>query len=183
MELVVGISAAAITGFLLVAAGVAAAGESRLECTESITPRIVRLARKWARARGLPVEWVLATIQLESGGRSCLIGDEGRSYGLMQVNTEAHADLLDRMGVGRADLLRPDVNIGVGTALLRRRWAQIHQATKGRSAVPVGTLVALAYWGPGPTLNALRAGTDPRDANPRRVARWNAALSETATLV
>lgn len=181
MGVVIPLAAALGVGFLTIAVKVAVAGERH--CTKRITPEIVRLAKKWADRRGLPVEWVVATIKIESGGKSCLVGDQGRSVGLMQVNAEAHGGLLKSMGLSRSSLFRPEANIAVGSALLRQRWQEVHAATEGRSEVPMATLVALAYWGPGPTLRALRAGRDPRDENPRRVARWNAALSATAPLV
>lgn len=181
MGVVIPLAAALGVGFLTVAVKVAVGGERR--CTKRMTPEIVALAKKWAARRGLPAEWVLATIKLESGGKSCLVGDQGRSVGLMQVNAVAHEKLLEGLGLSRGDLFRPEANIAAGTAVLRREWERVHAATGGRSDVPMGTLVALAYWGPGPTLKALQAGRDPREENPRRVARWNAALSETAALV
>ena len=162
--------------------GVALAS-SRRTCTTRITPEIVRLAKKWARVRGIPVEWILATISLESGGKSCLVGDQGRSLGLMQVNTVAHAGLIKEMSLTKSSMYLPNTNIAVGSHILRERWELVHAATGGVSPVPMGTLVALAYWGPGPTIGAIRAGTDPRHQNPRRVERWDAALKETSPLV
>lgn len=176
-----GIGVAVVSTVLLgIATHAAAAG--RLTCTAALTPQIVAIARKWARVRGLPVAWVLATIQIESGGQTCRVGDAGgRSVGLMQVNTVAHADMMRKMGLSYSDLLRPDQNIRIGTQILRNRWELVHAATGGQSTVPIGTLVALAYRGPERTVEAIRSGGPL--PYPERAARWNTALSETAPLV
>ena len=172
----------AAAGFLIIAVGVAVAAPKCKRSTKGISPEIVRLAKKWAAIRGIPVEWVLATIKIESGGDVCKVGKAGE-IGLMQVYPKPNVALLKELGVSAQGLFNADKNLKVGTALLKQRWEQVHAATGGSSSVPVGTLVALAYWGPGPTLKAIREGTDPRLENPQRVANWNAALQATAPLV
>lgn len=175
------LSAGIVAGLLLaVSVGSALASPTRTPCTAGLTPKLLQLARKWAGARGLPVEWVLATIQIESGWRSCLVG-KAVEIGLMQIYPKPHAATLARMGLTSRDLFNPEINIAVGTAYMRQLWDRIYALTKGRTAVPIGEIVALAYRGPDQTLAALRDGSPL--PYPARAARWNAALRKTAALV
>ncbi len=89
-----------------------------------ISPENVKLAAKWAAARGLPLDWVLATILVESGGNPNTVGDyhidpKGASIGLMQINSVAHAAELAAAGLTRESLFNPDTNIEWGTKILR----------------------------------------------------------------
>lgn len=146
-------------------------------------------AAHWAKIRGLPLPWVLATITVESGGRPHLRGDDGVSYGLMQVNTRAHAGRLKALGISPEQLLDVDTNIMVGTKLLREAWDTVVKALAGRTPpAPIDVLVRLAYKGPGPVGKALREGRDPRNLpwtpSPEvTVANWRKALAKTAPLV
>jgi len=93
---------------LLGVAGVVAAAVG-LTGTQNLTRAAVALrlplayvqsASKWAKRRGLPLDWVLTTILVESGGNPRAAGDsDGRSAGLMQVNTVAHAAELKAAGL------------------------------------------------------------------------------------
>ena len=59
----------------------------------------VGAANEWAAWYRVPLEWVLATIIVESGGKPNVRGDaDGRSLGLMQVNVIAHAAELAQGG-------------------------------------------------------------------------------------
>lgn len=176
---------------------VAAAGSLVLvfSSTASAAPRraaklpsdIVKIAKKWAAARGLPPNWVLATIVVESGGNPNLVGDSGgRSIGLMQVNSIAHADRLAAAGVTREMLFDPDTNVKWGTLLLREVYDQVKKALVGRTPpAPIDVIVRLAYKGPTPVIQALQSGRDPRTLSyaPPSVLAWNDALARTAGLV
>lgn len=61
-------------------------------------------------------ELIRAVIKVESGGNSQLIGDNGKSFGLMQIQPQWHAERMKRLGV--TDLLDPVQNVRVGTDLL-----------------------------------------------------------------
>jgi soluble lytic murein transglycosylase-like protein len=133
-----------------------------------IAPRIVELARKWATLRGLPLEWVLATIWVESGGNPNAIGDGGISYGLMQVNTRAHAARMAAAGVTPQMLLDPDKNIEWGTLILREAALR----AKGAGADPIDVATRHVY-----------TGRSPQARDPAVIARWDDALARTQALV
>ena len=60
---------------------------------------------------------IRAVIWKESSGRATVIGDDGRSFGLMQVSFVAAEDV-GFYNLDKDLLLRPDTNITVGTAYL-----------------------------------------------------------------
>jgi soluble lytic murein transglycosylase-like protein len=137
----------------------------------------VQSAAKWARKRGLPLDWVLTTILVESGGRPTAAGDsDGRSVGLMQVNTVAHAAELKAAGLSRESLFDPETNIEWGTKYLAAFRADVLQALGGRSApAPLDELVRLSYKGPAAVTGALRRGQNPRTAlswAPEAITNW-----------
>lgn len=55
---------------------------------------------------------VLAMIEVESQYRADVIGDGGRSYGLMQIQKRFHLERMERLGA--TDLLDPMQNVSVG---------------------------------------------------------------------
>lgn len=59
---------------------------------------------------------VIGLIQVESNYNPNTIGDEGRSYGLMQIQLQWHEDRMKRLGC--TDLLDPYQNITVGVDIL-----------------------------------------------------------------
>lgn len=60
------------------------------------------------------LELVLAVIEKESNYNPSEIGDNGDSYGLMQVQPSQHWDRMERLGVSETDLLDPYKNVLVG---------------------------------------------------------------------
>ena len=60
------------------------------------------------------LELVLAIIEKESNYVESEIGDNGNSYGLMQVQPSQHWDRMKRLGVTEMDLLDPYQNVRVG---------------------------------------------------------------------
>ena len=121
-------------------------------------------AYKWGKKRGLPLDWVLTTILVESGGRPNAAGDsDGRSVGLMQVNAVAHAAELKAAGLTRNDLFNPETNIEWGTKYLAQFRDDVQTALGGRSPpAPLDELVRFAYKGPASVESALRVGQEPR---------------------
>lgn len=175
---------------MLVGGGAAqAAPSSRLVRGVRITSDVVALARKWAKLRGLPLDWVLATIAIESRGNTRAIGDrnaaypDGRSFGLMQVNAVAHAKSLEQAGVTTEKLFDPDTNIEWGTKILKDAYESVKKALSQKgSSVPLDVLVRLKYKGVN-TPASIAAGRDPRIAYVAEVANWQQALAQTQALV
>jgi hypothetical protein len=134
----------------------------------------VQSASKWAKKRGLPLDWVLTTILVESGGKPNVAGDsDGRSVGLMQVNAVAHAAELKAAGLTRNDLFNPEINIEWGTQYLAQFKDGVLDALGGRSPpAPLDELVRLSYKGPAPVESALRRGQ-----NPLQVLSWAPAAT------
>lgn len=64
------------------------------------------------KAYGVSVSYVLAIIDKESSFDAALIGDNGKSYGLMQIKAEDHTDRCIRLGA--YNLLNPYQNVTVG---------------------------------------------------------------------
>lgn len=158
----------------------------------TITPEVYNLAKKWAEARKLPFDWVLATILAESGGDRYKKGDykDGiyRSLGLMQINRVAHKDLLKAFGIPNpTQLFDPNINIMLGTYLIREAWARVYRDSLGRaSSAPLNELVRFSYVGPTPTTRAMREGKHPRDVfvdGPLVAAAWSQALADSKKLV
>jgi len=153
------------------------------------TKEISYLAKRWAQIRGLPPEWIAATILVESNGYPDLYGDcvgcTCKSIGLMQVNTIAHADDLRAQGLTRADMFDPDKNVRMGSLILRSRYDDVVKALAGRrlNKIALGTAVRLAYKGPSKILAAVRAGENARLVYPQAADRWDVALVQATALV
>ncbi len=137
----------------------------------------VQSAAKWARKRGVPLDWVLTTILVESGGKPNAAGDsDGRSVGLMQVNAVAHAAELKAAGLTRNDLFKPETNIEWGTKYLAQFRDDVLTALGGRAPpAPLDQLVRLSYKGPAAVTSALRQKQNPVTAlswAPAAIANW-----------
>jgi hypothetical protein len=156
---------------------------------KGLKPEYVTMARKWAAARGLPLSWVLATILNESSGNPQAIGDQGRSYGLMQVNHTAHPDRLARYGIAKEGLFDPETNIRMGTEIMREFYDSLIKALAGRKPpADIGVLVRLMYRGPALVLKAIRENP-PRDPTPtfpggsESAVAWANALNRVSAVV
>lgn len=147
----------------------------------------VQTASKWSKRRGLPLEWVLATILVESGGNAQARGDsDARSVGLMQVNVVAHADELRAAGVSLAQMMTPETNIEWGTKYIAAFRDQVLAALGGHQPpAPIDVLLRLAYKGPAAVTSALRRGQNPVQTlswAPEAVARWRDAMGRVSAL-
>ena len=187
---VLGVLAVAAFAGAAVASGEAPALKTKPRRPRGISPRVYALAEKWAVKRGLPLQWVLATILVESQGREKLMGDDGRSYGLMQINAAPHADRLKRYGLQPSDLLDANNNLMIGTEILREAWQAVANTLGTRKApAPLDVLVRYAYVGPFATRSALRRGLHPRETEafasraPIVEGRWSRALAQTTAVV
>ena len=65
---------------------------------------------------GVDPRIVIAMIEYESDYNASTVGDQGRSFGLMQVQARWHKERMERLGV--TDLLNPYENITVGVDYL-----------------------------------------------------------------
>ncbi len=141
----------------------------------------VQAASKWARARGIPLDWVLATILVETEGNPRASGDaDGRSRGLMQVNVVAHAAELRAAGVPPDALYDGATNIEWGTRYLREfRDSVLAAAGKRPLPAPLDVLTRLAYKGPAAVYSALRRGQNPTALSwaPPAIANWQRAMA------
>jgi soluble lytic murein transglycosylase-like protein len=147
----------------------------------------VQSAAKWSNKRDLPLEWVLATIIVESAGRPGAAGDAGgRSVGLMQVNTVAHAQELAAAGVPKSQMTDPETNIQWGTKYLAEFRAKVLAALGGRTPpAPLDLLVRMAYKGPATIYAALRRGENPVQTVswvPAAAVTWRNAMARVTAL-
>ena len=146
----------------------------------------VGAAREWSTWYRVPLEWVLATIIVESAGKPNVRGDaDGQSLGLMQVNAVAHAAELARAGVSPSQLLDPSTNIQWGTKYLRQFTDEVNAALGGRTPpIPLSWVVRLYYKGPATVTKVLRAGGNPATIvwAPEALQRWAAAMAKVTAL-
>ncbi len=147
------------------------------------TPGIVQSAWKWAKKRGLPFDWVLATIIVESGANPRSAGDAGgESKGLMQVNTVANAAKLRAAGYRPEDLHHVDTGIEMGTLMMREFYDKVREHGAARVRTPIDETLRLAYKGPGPVYAALDRGQEPSSlsfAHPA-IENWRSAKNRVA---
>lgn len=146
----------------------------------------VQSASRWALLRGVPLEWVLATILVESNGRPSAAGDaDGRSKGLMQVNAVAHARELAAAGLTAESLYDPYVNIEWGTKYLKEFRDKVLENLGGRTPpIPLDEITRLAYKGPSTVYAALRAGKNPATISwaPEALANWRRHMARVRSL-
>lgn len=190
----IGVSTLALGAFV---AALRAAAKGPKGRAARLTPTMLAAAAKWAKQRGLPLEWVIATILAESDGNPYAQGDcyasdgtklpECRSVGLMQVNWSVHGPALQKAGIAanREALFNPATNIEAGTLYLRDAYTRVQAALAVRgSDVPTDMLVRYAYTGPALAVSAIKQGVDPKNVykdSANLVARWNRAVAQAAT--
>lgn len=142
------------------------------------TPAMVQSAWKWANKRGLPFNWVLSTIIVESSANPRSTGDSGgESKGLMQVNTVANAKLLAQYGYRPDDMYDVDHGIEIGTILLRQFYDNVKAHGAERAKTPIDVTTRLAYKGPATVYAALDHGQEPSSISwaPAAISNWHAA--------
>jgi len=140
----------------------------------------VQSAAKWAKRRGVPLDWVLTTILVESGGNPHAIGDDGRSIGLMQINVTAQATEMRAKGVTREQMFEPDTNIEWGTKYLVKFRDEVRAAAVHGLPAALDELTRLAYKGPTPVKSVLRRGGNPLTElswAQEAISRWRQAMA------
>ncbi len=151
-----------------------------------LTEEIIRTARKWAEARKLPVEWVLATIMMESEGQPGVIGDSGNSYGLMQIHVPAHGPRLAKHGItDPKQLFDIDTNIKIGTEIMRD-FLDIVRKTRAQKTwardLPDSDLIRIAFKGGKLAVMAALSGKEPYKNFAAAQAKWHDRLERAATM-
>lgn len=146
----------------------------------------VQLAAKNARKNGLPLEWVLTTILVESSGNPRGRGDaDGRSVGLMQVNVVAHAKEIAAAGLTPTQMFDPATNIEWGTRLLAGFKEGVLSALAGRTPpAPLDEITRLAYKGPTAVDGALAKGQNPMKLSwaPAAIVNWRREMARVTAL-
>jgi hypothetical protein len=155
---------------------------ARIAAGTGLPLQYVQFAAKAAHANGVPLEWVLATIIVESKGNPRARGDAGgKSVGLMQVNVVANAKVLANAGVTSTQMFDPATNIRIGTQLLAGFKQRVLDALVGHApSLPLDELTRLEYKGPKSIEGAIRSGRNPLTAYPdapQAVTRWREALA------
>lgn len=171
----------ALTGLAVAAVKLAGPNVDHIATGIGLPAAYVQSARKWSTLYRVPLEWVLATILVESGGKPNARGDaDGRSVGLMQVNVIAHAAEMAQAGVSASQMTIPDVNIQWGTKYLKQFKDDVETALGGRQPpIPLDWIVRLAYKGPATVESVLRKGGNPATISwaPEALRRWSAAMT------
>lgn len=96
---------------------------------------------------GIPAEIIFAMMQRESRFDSNAIGDEGLSFGYMQVMEKWHKDRMNRLGVD--DLLDPEENILVAVDYLSELYERYGNMTCALMAYNCGPSTAKKMWDSG----------------------------------
>ena len=177
----------ALAGLVIAAVGLTQGPDTgRVAAGLGFPPSYVAAAKKWSLFYGVPLEWVLATIIVESGGKPNVRGDaDGRSLGLMQVNVKAHAAEMAAAGVSVAQMFDPSTNIQWGTKYLRQFKDEVEAVLGGRTPpIPLSWIVRLYYKGPATVTKAIRAGESPATISwaPEALRRWAAAMAKVSAL-
>jgi hypothetical protein len=142
---------------------------------------VLAAAAKWAAARGLPLQWVLATILRESGGDPKAQNKSAKedSRGPMQVNVRAHPKFAN------VNLYDADKGIEAGTEIMAGRLKTLREHL-AKCAAPLAysedVYLRLAYALPVPVyemLDKAKSRTDTvhpfKDAEVY-VERWGNAM-------
>lgn len=200
---------AVLVGNSLLAAahGVSPQGErqrpaARKKMSVALPEVIDALIRKWAATRKLPVNWVRNAVWRESRGRADVptryvdaakakqLGQRQEfSVGLMQVNVLAQrstlASVFNITGTDaqiEAALRDPDTNIAVGTYLMRQAYDSVLKALAGKKPpAPLDVLVRAYYVNPALTIEAIKAGRDPRKGTgglAKATVAWESSMAE-----
>jgi len=104
-----------------------------------------------SRRAGIPMELVLALIQVESSGNAFAVSGVG-AIGLMQLRPSTAEEVAGQLGIrwtGAAMLFEPVTNVRLGVEYLRQLIERYDD---------VSTALAAYNWGPGRIGNRLRRG-------------------------
>lgn len=92
----------------------------------------------------LPTETIFAIMQHESRFNSEAVGDDGQSFGYMQVMEKWHKDRMEELGV--TDLKNPEENILVAVDYLDELYRKYGDMTSALMAYNCGPTTAQKLW-------------------------------------
>jgi len=98
--------------------------------SEDVADEITSHVIKQAKLKGFPPELICSLIYIESSCISTAISPTNHGDGLMQVNTNVHILLIDRLGYVREDMFKIGPNIEVGCSILREYYDKTHSIRK-----------------------------------------------------
>ncbi len=115
----------ALFAAVILASGVASVGSVRAQTVVAGpvgSPRdeLATAVKEASRRFGIPAEWILAVMRVESAGDAHAVSRAG-AIGLMQIMPETYAELRRDLGLG-ADPFAVRDNVLAGTAYLRRMY-------------------------------------------------------------
>jgi soluble lytic murein transglycosylase-like protein len=123
-----------------------------------------------SRRSGIPMELVLALIQVESSGNAFAVSSVG-AIGLMQLRPSTAEEVAAQLGIrwtGAAMLFEPVTNVRLGVEYLRQLVERYGS---------VSTALAAYNWGPGRIGNRLRRGeTIPAHYADKVIAKYRQPL-------
>lgn len=107
---------------------------------EDLQHYIVKLCDEYCVSASL----VIAVIERESSFDMSAIGDNGRSFGLMQIQEYHHIERMDRLGVD--NLLNPYQNVLVGIDILAEKLANYDTVGEALTAYNAGDSGAYKHY-------------------------------------
>jgi soluble lytic murein transglycosylase-like protein len=166
-------------------------GNTLKNAAAGFSAEVLASAKKWAKARGVALAEILATILLESGGnpKAHLVNAKEDSRGLMQVNIRAHADMVKARGYSADDLYKPDIGIEIGSLVYAQARAKVSELVKKSGVAQthdLGTLTRLYYAGPKYVVSMLQKAKTKADTahvfkdSETYVDHWHNAMTAIA---
>ena len=94
--------------------------------------------------RGAPYEVILAVIRKESNYETDVVGDYGRSVGLMQIQSRWHKERMEYLGCW--SLMDPYANVTVGIDIFAEIFAEYQDVEKALMVYNAGATGARTMW-------------------------------------
>lgn len=92
------------------------------------TQSLDAILNQYATEYGVPIAVLRAIVQVESEGNPLAIGDNGTSFGLLQLHIGGQADKAFSDGYTQKDLFNPAINLRYGMPSISQAW-KISSAT------------------------------------------------------
>ena len=110
--------------------------EEYAQCGGELPEEVQRYIYRLCREEKVRYALILAMIEQESGYKSSSIGDDGESFGYMQISERNNEDRMERLGVD--DLLDPYQNIRVGVDIIKEHINRYHTIQDALAAYNYG---------------------------------------------
>ena len=98
--------------------------------SDDVADEIATKVIKQAELKGFPPELICSLIYIESSCIPTAISPTNHGDGLMQINTNVHILLIERLGFNREDMFKIGPNIEVGCSILREYYDKTHSIRK-----------------------------------------------------